>query len=68
MDTTPGNFTKVDPRLESPGATFQDLVNEVHARGMKIVLDVVLNHSAVSVSRENPNSNTIPIPWLLGAG
>ncbi len=39
------DFTKVDPRLESEGATFQDLVNEVHARGMKIVLDVVTNHS-----------------------
>lgn len=39
------DFTKVDPRLESPGATFQDLINEVHARGMKIVLDVVTNHS-----------------------
>lgn len=39
------DFTKVDPRLESPGATFQDLINAVHARGMKIVLDVVTNHS-----------------------
>ncbi len=39
------DFTKVDPRLESPGATFQDLINEVHAKGMKIVLDVVTNHS-----------------------
>jgi glycosidase len=39
------DFTRVDPRLESPGATFQDLINEVHARGMKIVLDVVTNHS-----------------------
>ncbi len=39
------DFTKVDPRLESPGATFQDLINEVHARGMKIVLDVVTNHA-----------------------
>lgn len=38
------DFTKVDPRLESPGATFQDLINEVHARGMKIVLDIVTNH------------------------
>lgn len=40
------DFTKVDPRLESPGATFQDLINEVHARGMKIVLDIVTNHSS----------------------
>ena len=39
------DFTKVDPRLESPGATFQDLINEVHARDMKIVLDVVTNHA-----------------------
>jgi glycosidase len=39
------DFTKVDPRLESPGATFQDLINQVHARGMKIVLDIVTNHS-----------------------
>jgi glycosidase len=39
------DFTKVDPRLESSGATFQDLINEVHARGMKIVLDIVTNHS-----------------------
>ncbi|MGL1885226.1 MAG: starch-binding protein [Reichenbachiella sp.] len=39
------DFTKVDPRLESEGATFQDLVNAVHAKGMKIVLDIVTNHS-----------------------
>ncbi|MEW7292739.1 starch-binding protein [Aquimarina sp. 2304DJ70-9] len=39
------DFTRVDPRLESPGATFQDLINEIHARDMKIVLDIVTNHS-----------------------
>ncbi len=39
------DFTKVDPRLESPDATFQDLINEIHARDMKIVLDIVTNHS-----------------------
>ncbi|MCK8522126.1 starch-binding protein [Aquimarina sp. D1M17] len=39
------DFTKVDPRLESPGATFQDLINEIHARDMKIVLDIVTNHA-----------------------
>ncbi len=39
------DFTKVDPRLESPGATFQDLIDEIHARDMKIVLDVVTNHA-----------------------
>jgi glycosidase len=39
------DFTKVDPRLESPGATFQDLINAVHAKGMKIILDIVTNHT-----------------------
>lgn len=39
------DFNQVDKRLESPGATFQDLVNAVHAKDMKIVLDVVTNHS-----------------------
>lgn len=42
----PYDFTRVDPRLESPGATFQDLLCEVHKRGMRLVLDVVLNHSS----------------------
>ena len=39
------DFTKIDPRLESPGATFQDLINAIHAKGMKIILDIVTNHS-----------------------
>jgi glycosidase len=40
------DFTKIDTRLESPGATFQDLINAVHAKGMKLVLDIVTNHSS----------------------
>lgn len=39
------DLTKIDGRLESPGATYQDLINEVHARDMKIMQDIVLNHS-----------------------
>jgi|GEM_PF-1660195 len=39
------DFTKVDPRLESDGVTFQTLIDSVHARGMKIILDIVTNHS-----------------------
>lgn len=38
------NFNKVDPRLESSDATYQDLINEAHKRGIKIIQDVVLNH------------------------
>ncbi len=39
------NFSKVDPRYESDDCTYQDLIDEVHARGMKIIQDVVFNHT-----------------------
>ncbi len=39
------DFSKVDKRLESEDVSFQSLIDEVHARGMKIILDIVLNHS-----------------------
>ena len=39
------NFTKVDSRYESSGATYQDLINAAHNKGMKIIQDVVFNHS-----------------------
>ena len=39
------DFGNVDPRYESSGATFQDLIDECHKRGMKIIQDVVWNHS-----------------------
>ena len=38
------DFSKIDPHLESTGATYQDLINAVHAKGMKIIQDVVVNH------------------------
>lgn len=37
------DYMKVDPLLGTEGE-FQNLVNEVHKRGMKLVLDIVLNH------------------------
>lgn len=40
------DFYKVDPRLESTGASYQDLINAAHAKGMKIYQDVVYNHSS----------------------
>ncbi len=39
------NFSKVDPRYESDDAKFQDLIDAAHERGLKIVLDVVLQHT-----------------------
>lgn len=39
------NFSKVDPRYESEDVDFQTLIDEVHARDMKLILDVVFNHT-----------------------
>ncbi|MFZ2990410.1 carbohydrate binding domain-containing protein, partial [Ideonella sp.] len=40
------DFYRIDPRLESAGATYQDLINTAHAKGIKIIQDVVYNHSS----------------------
>ncbi|MFE2237007.1 carbohydrate binding domain-containing protein [Streptomyces sp. NPDC059442] len=40
------DFYKVDARLESAGASYQDLIDAAHAKGMKIYQDVVYNHSS----------------------
>ncbi|MBF0545529.1 MAG: PKD domain-containing protein [Candidatus Riflebacteria bacterium] len=40
------DWKKVDPRLESYGTKYLDLINAVHSRGMKIVQEIVLNHSS----------------------
>jgi glycosidase len=39
------DFTKVDPRYESDDTTFQDLIDACHEKGMKIIQDVVWNHT-----------------------
>lgn len=39
------DFTEIDPRYKSPGFDYQRLINEVHARDMRIIQDVVFNHS-----------------------
>lgn len=50
------NFKKVDERYESTDVKFQDVINAAHARDMKIVLDVVFNHSS-----NNGEENLFPM-------
>ena len=39
------DMSKVDKRYESEDVKFQDLIDAAHAKGMKIILDIVLNHT-----------------------
>lgn len=39
------DFSRVDHRYESEDVSFQTLIDEVHSRGMKLILDIVLNHT-----------------------
>ncbi len=39
------DMASVDPRYESDGATYQDLIDAAHEKDMKIVQDVVWNHT-----------------------
>ncbi len=39
------NFAKVDPRYESEDYTYEDLINDAHEKGIKIIQDVVWQHT-----------------------
>ncbi len=39
------DFSKVDHRYESSDVDFQVLINKAHEKGIKVILDIVLNHS-----------------------
>jgi glycosidase len=62
------DWTRVDPRLESPGATYQDLINAAHAKGLKVVQDVVINHSSQYGIRGKAFIDHLPIKYYRPAG
>ena len=39
------DFSKIDPHLESEGASYPDLIKALHSRGLKLIQDIVANHA-----------------------
>ena len=62
------DWNQVDPRLESPGATYQDLIEAAHAKGLKIIQDVVINHSSQYGIRGKVWIDHLPIKYYRPAG
>jgi glycosidase len=62
------DWTRIDPRLESPGATYQDLIDAAHARGIKIIQDVVINHSCQYGIRGKVHIDHLPIKYYVPQG
>jgi len=84
------DYLNLDPRFASDGTEptaekeFRDLVEQAHARGMYVIVDIVLNHSArvfdyyfngsSTVQFQDPNIMNAPlgqepaIDWIDGSG
>lgn len=39
------DFSKVDPRYESKDYTYQNFIDDCHKKGIKVIQDIVLNHT-----------------------
>jgi len=62
------DWNVIDPRLESSGATYQDFINAAHARGIKVIQDVVINHSSQYGIRGQVWIDHLPIKYYRPAG
>lgn len=62
------DWTRIDPRLESPDASYQDLIDAAHARGIKIIQDVVVNHSCQYGIRGKTWIDHLPIKYYVPRG
>jgi glycosidase len=62
------DFYRVDPRLESQGATYKDFIDAAHDKGLKIIQDVVINHSGQYGLRDHVWIDHLPIKYFVPKG
>ena len=62
------DWTRIDPRLESPDATYQHLIDAAHERGIKIIQDVVVNHSCQYGIRGKVWIDHLPVKYYVPQG
>jgi glycosidase len=62
------DWTRFDPRLESPDATYQDFITAAHGKGLKVIQDVVINHSSQYGIRGRVFIDHLPIKYYRPAG
>jgi glycosidase len=62
------DWTRIDPRNESPGATYKDLIAACHSRGLKLIQDVVVNHSSNYGIRGKVWINRLPVKYFRKPG
>ena len=62
------DWNRIDPRLESENATYQDLIDACHAKGLKLIQDVVVNHSSNYGIRNKVWINRLPIKYFRKSG
>ncbi|HTF97457.1 MAG TPA: alpha-amylase family glycosyl hydrolase [Cellvibrio sp.] len=62
------DFYKVDPRLESPGAGYKEFIDAAHAKGLKVIQDVVINHTSQYGLRNAVWIDHLPIKYYVPAG
>ena len=61
------DWQRVDPRLESPGSTYQDFILAAHAKGLKVIQDLVINHSSQYGIRDQVWIDHLPLKYYRPA-
>jgi glycosidase len=59
---------KVDPRLESVGASYKNFIDAAHAKGLKVIQDVVINHSSQYGLRNAVWIDHLPLKYYVPNG